>query len=129
MREEARRWLAQADADLASARASIQAGFFFAAAFACHQATEKWLKGAIVELRRAMPPKTHNLMELGRALDAPEEVLSDLRLINPEYAASRDPDAANGIPAENYDQRKATMLLEAAERIHRWVTSALTRRG
>lgn len=61
-------------------------------------------------------PKTHNLMELGRALDAPEDALSDLRLINPEYAASRDPDAANGIPAENYDQRKATMLREAAER-------------
>jgi HEPN domain-containing protein len=129
VREEARRWLAQADADLAHARASMQAGFHFAAAFACHQAAEKWLKGAIVEIQRSMPPRTHNLIELGRTLRVPEAVLSDLRLLNPEYAASRYPDAANGVPAENYDERKATTLVEAAERVHRWVTSALTERG
>lgn len=129
MREEARRWLAQADADLAHAMASMRAGFHFAAAFACHQAAVKWLKGAIVEIQRSIPPRTHNLVELGRTLGVPEAVLSDLRLLNPEYAASRYPDAANGVPAENYDERKATMLVEAAERIHRWVTSALTGRG
>ncbi len=129
MREEARRWLAQGDADLAHARATIQIGFYFAAAFACHQAVEKWLKGAIIELRRTLPPKTHSLVELGRVLGVPEEVMSDLRLLNPEYATSRYPDAANGIPAENYDERRATLLLDAAERVQRWVTSALTGRG
>ncbi|MCL6553989.1 MAG: HEPN domain-containing protein [Firmicutes bacterium] len=129
MREEARRWIAQADADLAHARASIRTGFHFAAAFACHQAAEKWLKGAIIERRRSMPPKTHNLVELGRWLEVPEEILSDLRLLNPEYATSRYPDAANGVPAENYDERRATMLLEAAERVHQWVTAALTGRA
>lgn len=126
MREEARRWLVQADADLAHARASIRAGFHFAAAFACHQAAEKWLKGAIIERQRIMPPRTHNLVELGRVLAVPEEVLSDLRLLNPEYATSRYPDAANGVPAENYDERRATALLQAAERVQRWVTEALT---
>ncbi len=126
MREEARRWLVQADADMAHARASTQAGFHFAAAFACHQAVDKWLKGAVIVLHRSMPPKTHNLIELGRMLDAPEEVRSDLRLINPEYAASRYPYAANGVPAQNYDARKAATLTEAAERVQQWVTSALT---
>ncbi len=129
MREEARRWIAQGDADLAHARASIRTGFYFAAAFACHQAAEKWLKGAIIEVQRRMPPKTHNLVELGRVLGVPEDVMSDLRLLNPEYATSRYPDAANGVPAENYDERKATILLEAAERIQQWVTSALTGRA
>lgn len=76
-----------------------------------------------------MPPKTHNLVELGRLLNVPEEVLSDLRLLNPEYVTSRCPDAANGVPADNYDERRAAMLLEAAERVHRWVTSALTGHG
>lgn len=128
MREEARRWIVQADADLAHARASMQAGFHFAAAFACHQAAEKWLKGAVIELQRTMPPKTHNLVELGRSLGVPEEVLSDLRLLNPEYATSRYPDAANGVPAENYDERRAAMLLQAAGRVQRWVTGALTGR-
>lgn len=126
MREEARRWIAQGDADLAYARASCETGFYFGAAFACHQAADKWLKGAIIELQRRLPPKTHNLVELGRALGVPEDVLSDLRLLNPEYATSRYPDAANGVPAENYDLRKAQHLLEATERVKRWVTSALT---
>jgi HEPN domain-containing protein len=129
VREEARRWLVQGDADLAHARASIQTGFYFAAAFACHQAVEKWLKGAIIHLRRTLPPKTHNLVELGRVLEVPEDVMSDLRLLNPEYATSRYPDAANGVPAENYDERRANMLLQAAERVQRWVTSALTGSG
>ncbi|MGH2453014.1 MAG: HEPN domain-containing protein [bacterium] len=129
MREEARRWIAQADADLAHARASTRAGFHFGAAFACHQAAEKWLKGTIIELQRSMPPKTHNLVELGRTLGVPEDLMSDLRLLNPEYAASRYPDAANGVPAENYDERKAAVLLAAAERVQRWVTEALTGRG
>lgn len=126
MREEARRWIAQGDADLAYARASCEAGFYFGAAFASHQAAEKWLKGAIIELQRQLPPKTHNLVELGRTLGVPEDVMSDLRLLNPEYATSRYPDAANGVPAENYDLRKARQLLEAAERVQQWVTSALT---
>ncbi len=103
----------------ASKRAST-----FAAAFACHQAVGKWLKGAIIELRRTLPPKAHNLVKLGRVLGVPEEVMSDLRLLNPEYATSRYPDAANGIRAENYDERRATLLL-GAERVQRWVTSAL----
>lgn len=129
MREEARRWLAQGDADLAHAQASCQGGFYFATAFSCHQAAEEWLNAAVIEVHRTLPPKTHNLVELGRLLEVPEEVMSDLRLLNPEYAASRYPDAANGVPAENYDERKARLLLEAAERVHRWVTSALTGRG
>lgn len=84
------------------------------------------MKGAIIELQRQLPPKTHNLVELGRTLGVPEDVMSDLRLLNPEYATSRYPDAANGVPAENYDLRKARQLLEAAERVQQWVTSALT---
>ncbi|MBI4279283.1 MAG: HEPN domain-containing protein [Armatimonadetes bacterium] len=129
MREEARRWFEQADADLEYAKASIQTGFHFGAAFQCHQAVEKWLKGAVIELHRRMPPKTHDLVELGETLKAPEEVMSDLRLLNPEYKTSRYPDAANGVPAKNYDERKAMMLLAATERVHQWITLALTKGG
>jgi HEPN domain-containing protein len=129
MREEARLWIAQGDEDLAHARASNGTGFYFAAAFACHQAAAKWLEGAIIHLQRLVPLETHNLVGLGRVLSVPGDVMSDLRLLNPEYATSRYPDAANGVPAENYEERKATMLLEAAERIQQWVTSALTGRA
>jgi len=102
MREEARRWLKQAEAEREVASASRQAGFYFAAAFQCHQAVEKALKAAHIELQRAMSPKTYNLLDLARPLGPPPEVMSALRLLNPEFAVSRYPDAANGIPAEMY---------------------------
>lgn len=50
-----------------------------------------------------MPPQTHNLVELARELGAPEAILSDVRLVNPEYAVSCYLDAANGVLAEMYD--------------------------
>ncbi len=128
MREETRRWLKQAEADLAVAR-ELGHGHYYIGAFACHQAIEKGMKAAFIERKRSMPPKTHNLVELARELGAPEAVLSDVRLLNPEYAVSRYPDAANGVPAEMYDERKARLLLEATERIWQWVTSVLTGKG
>jgi len=50
-------------------------------------------------------------------------------LLNPEYVVSRYPDAANGIPAENYDAEKTERLLTAVERVHKWVTSAFGKRS
>lgn len=49
-----------------------------------------------------------------------------LRVLNPEYVASRYPNAANGIPAENYDRLKAEGLLSAAEKVRAGATSAWT---
>jgi HEPN domain-containing protein len=37
---------------------------------------------------------------------------------------SRYPDAANGIPAQNYDRSRAEELVGLAERVERWVTGA-----
>lgn len=126
MRPEVLTWLRQSRADLCVARAMLNGDHFFAAAFYCHQAVEKALKGTFIHLNRAMPPKTHDLVYLGRALSIPEEVMSDLRLLNPEYTISRYPDAANGLPADNYDRRKADMLMASAQRAFEWVDSALT---
>ncbi|MCX7844044.1 MAG: HEPN domain-containing protein [Candidatus Bipolaricaulota bacterium] len=125
MRPETQAWWAQGEYDLAAARALLDAGIFFATAFLCHQATEKWLKAVYIERKRELPPKTHNLVELGRLLSVPEEVMHALRVLNPEYVAARYPDAANGIPAENYDRLKTEGLLSAAEKVRAWATSAL----
>ncbi len=129
MREEAKAWWNQGEHDLNAARRLFEAEIFFACAFLCHQAVEKWLKAVYIELRRELPPKTHNLVELGKLLEVPEPVMHELRLLNPEYVASRYPDAANGIPADNYDGPKAERLLAGAERVREWATSVLTKKG
>ena len=126
LRPEARNWLRQAEADWQVAEATFAAGLYFACAFACHQTVEKGLKGAVIARLRQAPPRAHNLVELGHLLGAPEIVLTDLRYLNPEYVTSRYPDAANGVPAENYDTAIAQSLMEAARRVRGWLRSALT---
>ncbi len=122
MREEAQRRIEQAHRDAEAATLSLTSGIHYLAAFCAHQAVEKALKGHHIERLRAMSPKTHDLLLLGRALSVPPEVEHDLRLLNPHYAISRDPDAANGIPAQQYDAAIAAPLLESMARVLAWLT-------
>lgn len=62
-------------------------------------------------------------------LGVPEDTMMELRLLNPEYVASRYPDAANGIPADNCDARKAEQLLQSLEKVRQWVISASSGKG
>ncbi len=123
MREEARRWLAQGRAEIVMARSLVASGGFSGAAFHSHQAAEMLLKGLWIHVKRAAPPRFHNLVELGAEVGAPEPVLAALRRLNPEYVVSRYPDAANGIPAENYDRARAEDLCALAERVEQWVSA------
>jgi HEPN domain-containing protein len=124
MREEARRWMEQGRAELAMARTLLSGAGYSGTAFHCQQAAELMLKGLWIHARREVPPRSHDLVELGHALGAPGEVLGALRRLNPEYVISRYPDAANGIPAQNYDRSRAEELVGLAERVERWVTGA-----
>jgi len=90
--------------DLSAARAMFREEIYYPVAFLSHQAAEKALTALLIEKRRELPPKPHNL-------------------------ASRYLDAANGIPAENYDADKTERLLKEAERVHKWVTSAFEKRS
>ena len=64
MRLEARNWLEQSEIDLDTVRDLKESGHLSAAAFYSHQAAEKALKGAIIQIQRQIPPKTHNLIDL-----------------------------------------------------------------
>lgn len=106
------------------ARTLLSGGGFSGAAFHSHQAAEMFLKGLWIHLKRETAPRFHDLVDLGSGLGAPEEVLAALRRLNPEYVISRYPDAANGIPSQNYDRERATELIALAERVERWVAGA-----
>ena len=65
------------------------------------------------------------LVELSKDLSASEEILSAARELNPEYLVTRYIDAANGIPADMYDDKSATMHLQCAEVILQWIQALL----
>ncbi|MDK2373025.1 MAG: HEPN domain-containing protein [Candidatus Korarchaeota archaeon] len=116
MRPESEALWKQGLEDLKTAKVLLEAGRYYASVFFSHQAAEKFLKAAYIELKRELYPKTHNLVELGKALGM-EDLMENLMELNPEYSVTRYPDAANGIPAEMYNENIARKHIRTAERV------------
>jgi len=125
MRKEVERLILQARRDLVNARKIIGIEAYEVAAFLCHQSVEKYLKGAWIQKKRARPPATHYLRELGQGLRIPNRLLRHLAFLNPDYTVTRYPDAANGVPYELYDEPTARAKVKAAKEIARWVESLI----
>ena len=124
MREEAKLWLGQADEDFITAKKNIEIKRFYASVFFSQQAAEKALKGLYLEKKRE-PYLRHNLVEMADILGAPEEVKRACRFLNPQYAVSRYPDAAGGLPADAYDKFLAEKIMESAKKVINWVKKNL----
>lgn len=125
VREESKNWWLQALEDLETARVNIETKRYYASVFFSQQAAEKALKALYIESVRDFPPKTHNMLEISRELDVPEEVFDAVIELNPEYFVTRYPDAANGVPAEMYTKKKAEFHFEKAGTVIHWVKSQL----
>jgi len=125
MRGETRNWWTQALADLEAARAILLIGQYYVCAFLCHQAAEKALKAVIIEKLRELPPKNHNLLRLGERLSLTEGLQAALRRLNPAYTNARYPDAANGVPAEAFDEEMAQDHIAYSERVVEWARKQL----
>ena len=125
MRKEVERLILQARRDLENARKNIEIEAYEVAAFLSHQAVEKYLKGAWIQKKRARPPATHYLRELGAGLGIPKRLMAHLNFLNPDYTVARYPDAANGVPYELYDKGTARSKVKAAQEVARWVESLI----
>jgi len=120
MREEVTNWFKQAEADLRSAQNSKKSFDFHMSVFASQQAVEKALKALCLYKLREFP-KGHSILYLAQKADVPENMLSGIRDLNPEYLSTRYPDMAAGVPAELYDENIAARHLKTAVEVVEWV--------
>lgn len=120
MREETKNWLTQAEMDLDAAKGNLEIKKYFVAAFFSQQCAEKALKSFGMEKAREKL-KSHNLLELAKKLKIPREIAEGLIELNADFIISRYPDAANGVPAELYDFKKAKKKTLYAEKVLNWV--------
>jgi HEPN domain-containing protein len=120
-----RNWIGLAESDLRQARHSLEGGGFHVAAFLAHQVAEQCLKGLWIVRGPGLPPRSHNLVELARGLDAPGAVVTACVRLAPHYMSSRYPDIAEGNPADNYDEAAAAALVADGEEVFRWCSSRL----
>jgi HEPN domain-containing protein len=122
-RQEARKsamdFWAQARADMATAITLLDAGVYYASVFFSQQAAEKALKGATID-RQGRCPKGHNLIQMANNLNAPVEVMNAAAELNPEFMLTRNPDSADGVPAQMYDKGSARLHLRCANDIVEW---------
>jgi HEPN domain-containing protein len=115
---EARRWLAQAESDLAFAEVGVREGFFAQACFICQQAGEKALK-ALHYRRGARLVLGHSLVELLNDLRSGHPALAELgdaaRQLDQYYIPTRYPNGLpGGVPAEAFTQRQAREAVDYA---------------
>jgi HEPN domain-containing protein len=120
IREEALNWWRESLHNLRQAKKNIEIDEYSVAAFLCHQAAEKALKALYIMMKNRLPPRGHDLIKLGRSVEA-GEVLNELKILNPHYTIARYPDAANTIPSEAYSREITERCVEAANKIIDWV--------
>ncbi len=120
MREEVTNWFRQAEADLRSARNSREAGDYYMSVFASQQTVEKALKALSLFKLKAYP-RGHSIIFLAQEVGVPEEMMSGIRDLNPEYMSTRYPDIAVGVPAELYDDKIAVRHFRTAQEVLGWV--------
>jgi len=125
MRPEAQAWWEEAASELEGVRDLIATEHYHLAAFFCQQAVEKAFKALWVYRKKQMPAKTHDLTELAKGLGAPERFGRALKELNPLFATTRYPDAANGVPARMFDEEIARARLRDAEEVMAWCRSEL----
>ena len=108
-REDARRWLRQAENDLAFARLALREGFFAQACFMSHQVAEKALK-SLAYNRGDRYVSGHSLLDLMSSLVTTHKQLAEhtklAKILDRYYVPTRYPDALPGsVPFEVYDDK------------------------
>ncbi|HKZ63314.1 MAG TPA: HEPN domain-containing protein [Thermoplasmata archaeon] len=121
MRPEAELWWTQSKRDYRTAKNCHASRDHYAAVFFSQQAVEKALKAAVVEVARELPPRTHNLVQLGEQLRAPTRIRAFLMDLTPEYVITRYPDAAGGPIDDLYDGRISRRVLTRTQEVLQWV--------
>jgi HEPN domain-containing protein len=118
-RKEVMDFWAQARADLATAVTLMDAGIYYASVFFSQQAAEKALKAASASVH-TRSPKGHNLIHIANTLNAPVEIMNASAELNSEFLLARNPDAAEGVPAQMYDRASARLHLRCAQDVVEW---------
>ena len=123
MRKEVSRLWEQALEDFDTAKKLLEVGKYYASVFFSEQAAEKALNALFIE-KKKRAEFTHDLTELAEKLDAPEGVYEAAAELSPDYTITRNPDAANAVPARLYTEKSAVVHLKYGEGVIEWVCRA-----
>ena len=118
---DGKRWLSQAENDLAAAQLMVERAFNAQACFMCHQVAEKALK-ALAYYRGDRYVTGHSLLKLLQDVSGTYPDMSQFEglmgILNQYYVPTRYPDALpGGTPFETYNLRQAQEAVDGASRL------------
>jgi HEPN domain-containing protein len=115
---EAKNWLNFALRDLRSAQKNYEIEEYHVA-FLAQQAVEKALKALLIE-REGSFPKIHDLTQLAKTLNVPNDILELCASVTPAYMATRYPDVSS-----EFSRDEVKEIVEYAGKVVEWVEKEL----
>ena len=88
MKEEARKWFKKAKQDLSSAKYNYKGRKHDVSAFLCQQSAEKALKALLLK-KSGKIRKIHDLVELGKNVNLPSDLLDSCKELTLSYVYTR----------------------------------------
>ena len=112
-------WRTSAEEDLAAARDMVARGHLRHGLFFVHLAVEKTLKGLLVHNTGAVPPKSHDLLQLAEkaGVEVPDDRGKTMLRIARYCMEGRYPDRWIAPP----DEKDAAALLDRGEDLVQWL--------
>jgi len=126
LRPETKLWWSQSKRDFRIAERNHANRDYEVSVFYCEQAAQKALKALLLHRTSEMPPKIHNLVELGRLVGVGGRPMRDfLAELTPHYMITRYPDAAGAVTSELYSGRLSLRFLRGTKKVMEWCRSRL----
>ena len=122
--EEVESWFAKAITDFETAKYNIKGGKYDAGIFFLQQSAEKALKALYIKKYKKLV-KTHDLLLLSKKTDAPKEIMTYCKELNPAYQFTRYPDV---IDMENLDELSDKFISNVKE-ILKWSKKKISSKG
>jgi len=114
--EEFKEWLRKAEEDFDTAKYNLEGNKLAAGVFFLQQSVEKSLKALIIK-KKGEIVRTHDLIILGKRINAPKKIMEYCKELTPAYQYTRYPD----VPREEKLGERADVLVSYAEEVLEWV--------
>ncbi|MBI3361152.1 MAG: HEPN domain-containing protein [Chloroflexi bacterium] len=126
MKEQTRKWIALSDEDFNAAQVMLASRQYRWTIFLCHIATEKLLKGCVVEFADEYPPKIHMLVRLAEKADVtfPENLKSFVEEMSDKSIPTRYPEED-----VTYTESGAHAAVDKTREVLEWLKQQLTSRA
>ncbi len=120
MEKEPENWWKKALYNLVKAKGNFKMEFFDEAALLCQQSVEIGLKALLIG-KTSTFPKIHDLTNLAKLADAPENIIKLCSKLNPAYITARYPD-----PPKDYTKEESKELIKYCKEVLSWIQKNLS---